>query len=334
MAFLRRYPYLLILAATACNIIGDGDIKNLDGISDLKLASYQVAQRTTRGSGVQNITLLYDSATNIGVSNGQFVTRIVWYETPGGGSLKLRYKSGATANLRTYTSYLSGGQPYTYALYQGDSAVELYRFRYDASGRLNRIITDINPVDDLPVLLRTNDTIIYQSSNQILSIERRSFDEARRGTFEIQYQQDFNGTSVSRVSFQNISVASSFANCPQGNGGDGCAGYSYEQLNPPNTFSTIITNMRVNRAYTFSKLSQLELIDVKFNSNGGGGGSCCYDYDTYYFHPTMVLQGELLNGADLMAIYMIDWWQPGDPLTGNANYSSNDEVQINFNYEL
>lgn len=332
MSILKKLCFLLFLIWGACDIISDDDITTMARLDDLKLTSFDIVQHTSKGSSTLSSTLLADSAVSISTGTGQTINRIVWYSVPGLGSLKLKYRSGANSNLRTYTSYFGDNQPYTFVLYQGDSAVEIYRFRYDVSGKLNRIVTDINPVDGLPLLSRTNDTIIYNSATEIGSIIRRSPDESRRGTFSFEYG-GFGNTAraITRISFQSINLQPNWDNCPNGSGNNFCMGFNYQAPTPPNDFAMNISKIGLKLEYSFDKLMSLKFLDRKLDNNGG---TCCYDYDTYYFHPTMLLREYLTNGADLMNIYMIDWWQVGPRFTGNANFTTNDEVTLNLNYGL
>jgi hypothetical protein len=93
-----------------------------------------------------------------------------------------------------------------------------------------------------------------------------------------------------------------------------------------------LTSISTKSTHVFQNLASIEISDTKINNNGGGG--CCRNYDTYYFHPSMLLGEKLTGDMMLLHIYMLDWWQPGPELTGNSNFTMNEAVKINFNYGL
>jgi hypothetical protein len=78
-------------------------------------------------------------------------------------------------------------------------------------------------------------------------------------------------------------------------------------------------------------INQLEIIDVKVNTNGSCGQSgASTNYDTYYYHPLMFFRGMFPYGDILLNIYAIDWLKPGS--TSAINVSDNETVTFNFNY--
>jgi hypothetical protein len=329
MVFHKKSPMLLLLIWSSCNIIDDDAITDRDRLADLRLTNYSFNQKTVSGETNQVSTLLYDSSVNIPVPNGLVVNRKLMFSLPSLGNYKMKYRSGATSNLKAYTSFVGENKPYTFIIYQGDSIVEHYRFRYDNTGKLTKIVTDINPVDNLPLLYQTVDNLEY-SSNKIQSVSRVSDDAAREQEITIERLTQGTIQVVSRVNGRYAQFRSGSGNCPDGSGAN-CIGFNYDLVDP-NTGSSSASVIIISMQFALDRLSEIHLLDDK--ANNGGAGGCCYGYDTYYFHPTMFLRDKMTDGADLMFIYMIDWWQLGKPYTGNSNFTMDEEVTLNFTYEL
>lgn len=55
------------------------------------------------------------------------------------------------------------------------------------------------------------------------------------------------------------------------------------------------------------------------------------DYDTYYFHPLMILRNQVPLGNYLFVIYAIDWLEPG-PALSQTNFTRNEFVTFNLIY--
>jgi hypothetical protein len=329
MAIHKKTYVLLLLVWSSCNIISDDAITDLDGLAALRLTKYTINQKTVAGETSQVSTLLYDSAVSIPLANGLVVNRKMMFSLPSPGNYKMKYKSGASSNLKAYISFVGDKKPWTFIIYQGDSAVEHYRFRYDNTGSLSMIVTDINPIDGLPLLYQTVDHLVY-SAGKIQTVNRLSDDEAREQQIVIERMTQGNTLVVGRVNGRYANFRAGYGSCPNGSGAN-CMGFGYELVNN-NTGPSSASGIRISALYALDRLSEIEFLDDKVN-NGGSGG-CCYGYDTYYFHPTMFLRDKMPHGVDLMYIYMIDWWQLGAPYTGSSNFTMDEEVTLSFNYEL
>jgi hypothetical protein len=321
------FPTILLLVVS-CTIIKDSDITTADELKKIKLKSIKIDQDTNSGKESTTINLLYDSTVNIIDTNtGSTVVRKTGYAFPSLGNFKLKFRSGSTATLKSYVSYLAENKPYTFVLYENDSAIEIYRFRYDATGRLSKIITTINPVDNEPILIRTNDSLIYNSNENITSIIRRSPDAALQTTITIGYGGSGTSTSVSSISLSpnhGFSYEQMQGDCPNNSNANICTGYNIRPTSGSGSYSSYYTISTLTES---NVLHELNLIDTKIQ----GGQISQREYDTYYFHPLMLLRNEVSNGDFLLIIYMIDWLEPGVPLT-NTNFTRNDFVTFDFQY--
>jgi len=328
----RSMGWLFVLMFS-CTIIDDSDITSQEELDNLRLKSIEIKQETNSGSSTIVAKVTTDSVINVSTPNG-ILKRTVWMDWPALGNHKLKLKSGITTAFKTYTSYLESGKPYTFYIFNSDSVLlELYRFRYDANGRLNKIITIVPFVDGGPAT--SNDTLIYETTSGILSsVIRRSADPSKEGTFtNITYQNgNMNPSSdkLDRFTFQGTR----YGNPCQ----SGCGNYYYaaEGAAPPNGGRQLFGEMAVTN-------SQREYLSMKDrNSNislsGCSGYPCGIWIDTFYFHPLMLLTNQIfksgsfeeLSGDELLFIYMVDWWQPV-----STQESPNDEkVTFSFKYDL
>lgn len=312
--------YLLVFS---CTIIQDGDITSEAQLSKLRLKGFEILQQTTKVNTSTLGILLYDSTVKFtDQSTGAKITRKMRFSlAPFGNSLKMRLRSGTTAKTELYVSFKDDGQPYTFIIYQGDSLVEWYRFRYSSytgpSSKLNKITTVLNPVDGLPEKVRTNDTLIYTSSN-VTSIIRRS-PYGSTSTTIITYSGSGSGLQVEKSTGYELTRG----NCPNGATFDSCTGYL---ISGSSSYTIAITQ-------TSDLIEQILLQDQRSN-NSGGSGNPTREYDTYYFHPLMLLRNQVGQGNYLMVIYMMDWWVPGANTTGGGNLSNDESVTVKFNYGL
>lgn len=315
----RWLPYLFLILC-GCTIIEDSDIVSDVQLDELELISFTIKEVTSDNRSVQ-ATLLADSAVNISVGDGSFITRIAWYSLPKWNSVAMKFRSGAQSALSIYNSFLSDGKPFTFVLYDGDSAVEIYQFRY-LNGKLNKIITTINPVDNLPFTVRTNDSIVYNGSD-ISSIIRRSPDLAMRGTFSDISYMTFGGTSdkmISSAKFGGWEFHLGQDNCP-GNAGISCATVN----------STYYNNTgNLNASYTIRSVSIVNS-DVELTIEKSNFNNCCRGLDTIYFHPLMFWRSRVQLGASLLPLYIIDWLVLGAP--DNNEPFQPTSIDFQFSYE-
>lgn len=320
-----------MLAATSCTIVQDSDITDPAAFEKFKLKNFSITQDTHNGKKTTTATLLYDSAVNVkDPATGSIVVRKMMYNFPNPGNLKVRMRSGSSAELKLTCSYLSGNKPYTVVLYQNDSAVEIYRFRYNNGGNLNRIVTTINPVDNKPFIYHTNDTLIYTGSGIVTKILRRSPDASAAATINIEYGGAGDYMSISNFQYQYFHYQQMQGDCPNNSEFNACTGYAIQFTGVGGTGGTGGNN---SSYYTISTrvesdlLHQLNLADTKIQ----GGQTSQRDYDTYYFHPLMFLRNQMNQGNFLFVIYTMDWLLPGPVLT-QTNFGRNDFVTLDFQY--
>jgi hypothetical protein len=218
---------------------------------------------------------------------------------PALGNSKLKLKGGATTSFRTYTSYLESGKPYTFSVSDKDSILlELYRFRYDASGRLNKIITNVPYVEGGQST--TNDTLIYDVAGNLIRIDRRSSDPSKAGAFI-----PGSGSVLSfRLHFQGILYE---WGCPPS---PGCGPLGPDYISKE-TSNTILNFGVVNLVKIPTQF--LTIYDINTCAN------CEKKVDTFYFHPLMILKDHLSENYDreengfgdtMLFLYMVDWWRP------------------------
>lgn len=244
------------------------------------------------------------------------LNRVISMNVPALGNYKLKYRSGSTSALRTRLSYTSADKPYNFTLYDKDSAVEEYQFRYGSSGKLERMITVINPVDNKPPTYRSTDVFQYDNDNyHIISIQRTSSDLTKQGTYTIQFSGAKENGRLGKITFKNYSWDAD--NCPSG-----CNDNMYRWSNG----GKIEVQSSGPGGNLSGFLNDLRLQDVK-------SPSLSTDFDTYYFHPLMFLQSHFTNGPALFLTYMIDWWSPGAAVSPRE-YKGNYFVSINYQYGL
>lgn len=327
MVRLVRACYLLILAifvwGISCTIVEDTDIKTPQEFKSLPLKSIEINQETTKGKKSTLILPLYDSVQNFTDPNtGAKIVRKVGYSMTDFGNLKMKLRSGTSGNAEIFIYYKTGDYPYTFGILKGDSIVELYRFRYDGNNKLNKIVTFINPIDNLPRTVFTSDTLIYTSAT-ISSIVRKSpIDPSKEATINIQYGGSGNFMSVSNFTYLSFQYQQSQGNCPNNANADVCAGYF---AMPTQGGGGSNSSYTLSAAVMIDRLIQLRLLDYKFSSGSNR------DYDTYYFHPLLLMRDQFSQGGFLSIFYCIDWFVPG-PVLNNTNFSQDESVSINFNY--
>ena len=306
----------------SCTIIQDSDITAETQLSKLKLRGIEIKQQTSLGNSSTVATLLYDSSVNItDAATGAKLTRKLRFSLPPLGDRKMKLKSGVAVKTELQVYYMDDGQPYTVKIFQGDSTVEQYRFRYDSytsTRKVNKIVTVLDPVDNLPATYTSVDNLTYSGSN--VSSILRNPGSATPTTINISYEGSGTGFRVSTFVYQGTNYSNSQGNCPNGASFDSCTGY--------NTVGNGNSSYTISVAQNATTLSQILLEDNKIN--GGGSGR---DYDTYFFHPLLFLRNQVGQGNYLLVIYMMDWWKLGVPIS-NPNFTRNETVSINLKYGL
>lgn len=322
-SFFQGIFSFLFLVSFSCTIIEEGDITSLDQLSALKWKAIEIVQNTNSGNSSTVAQLVYDSAKNVvDPVTGATITRKVKFSLPSlaGKKLKLRSKSSLSTNF--YIAYKATNQPVKFWIQEGDSVIESYNFKYNATNYLYKVITRINPVDGLKETVNTSDSLIYDNSNSVASIIRKSADATKAGTIGISYQ---NGL-ISNIGFKYTYQIQS-GNCPNGSLNNLCGGYQILQQ-----FQN--SNPMIN--YLFENInaveSKIELTDRRFDFGNTNCQGCGRELDTFYLHPLMLTKNQIVLGDQLLMIYMVDWWVPGTAAVSNAQLSKNDVVTLNFQY--
>jgi len=325
----------------ACTIIQSNDITSLSQLNNLNLNSIVIAQNLDSGS-LTSTAILIDSVMNEPVKidvnstiNGN-VTKQVKINWPSVASnSKLKFKSGITSGIVIKNTYYQNGMPRASLVYENDQLKEAYTFFYNNNGQLTNFVSKIYTTPS-PTLY--SDTLIYNSSGVALgyvgSIVRKTSSSNTVTTIIFPYTTYGNSSNVglgtgqgggNNPTYQGYNYG--FGNCLCGNNaGNSCSGCSISFGNGSSS-NFIISPLQVGRL-----MNQLQIEDVKItsNSNCGGSGSPT-SYDTYYFHPLMLMRGLFIHGDALLNIYSIDWWHPGHAIN-SSNFTMNETVTFNFNY--
>jgi len=316
---------IFFLIVFSCTIIQDGDITSASELNTLKWKGFEINQETNSGTSLQLVSLVFDSAKNtIDKLTGVKIVRKIKFNLPSLANRKMKLRSGTTANTSLYISYKDGNQPFNYWIQQGDSIVELYRFRYNASNVLNKVLTTINPVDGLKPTVTTNDTIYYDNPlRTITQIIRRSTNAAKAGTIVPEYAS----ATISKITFKSTVYQGLSGNCNNSAASSDCGSYTNT-----GTSGNDSPQMDFRFASLGVQLNQVIVVDHRFDNNNSTCRRCGTELDTYYLHPTMILKNSFALGSNLMLIYMNDWWVPGTAVVSNSNLNKNDQVTLNFLY--
>jgi hypothetical protein len=320
---IARSVVFIILGIFSCTIIQDSDVETPTELAALRLTSVKVTQATSSGSGAQEFKLLYDSAQNFtDAATNTKITRKVSYSLPAvTATSKLRFRSGSTKASSFYI-YYAGTKPYTLGVIEKDSVVELYRFRYSTAGQLNKIITFLNPIDNQDVIWATRDSLVY-TQNQVTTLIR-ALDGA--ATYSIQYNSHEDTFFVSGIntgggSGQLFGLGDNGNSCPNGDN-ESCTNY---KCNACSSGSSAQPQVRISSVQTSTLTLRLDITDVRFDNSNNSRQA-----DVFFFHPTMILRGQLQNGNHLLPIYMIDWWLRGT--AGTTALNKSEDVAFDFIY--
>jgi hypothetical protein len=317
-----RLVFLVILGAFSCTIIQDSDVATPTALAALRLSSVKMTQTTAKGNSLQEFKMLYDSVQNfIDPATNTKITRKVEYSLPAISSTsKLKFRSGST-KATSFHIYYAGSNPYSLGVHEKDSVIELYRFRYSGSGQLNKIITILNPIDNQDIIWISRDSLVYNQT-RIMTLIRTADGAA---TYSMNYNTQGNVYYLSGVSSGAGSSQlynSGAGNCPNSEEGVNCATYQCNTCGGGGNLPEVrIMSVQTNRT-TF----RVSLDDLRNQTSGNNR-----DGDTYYFHPTMILRGQLQGGEYLLPIYMIDWWLRG-PTNPAGGILKDEDVSFDFNY--
>jgi hypothetical protein len=342
---MRPYPasiFVLVLLSASCSIIQDSDIKSAAEVSSLALKSVTIDQTTSSGSSSLAILQTIDKTVAINTAAGP-INRYVEMNAPVfPATSKMKFRTAVPTGAKMYIYYFSNGKPSTFGIYKENlvngavkdsTFYEVYRFRYDAAGKLTKFTTFLSPCCNAAT---TNDTLIY-SNNKIATITRKSpTNTAKTGTITASYAASASSPVMTNVTFEPLSTLK----------------YTYDN----NTCFTCITESYSSTSITFAikttgqngqlvtsttsnanivltslgnKSQTVSIEDSRGNSNGNNNN---VNPDTYYFHPMMLLANDLTNGVALFHMYMIDWWQQGTPQTNGSGSNTNERVNFTFNY--
>jgi hypothetical protein len=312
----RSLCFIFILSA--CSIIEDSDITSRDELDNISLKSVEITvEGTTAATLKANTTSV--THTEIAVPNG-ILDRQVWMDWPVLNS-KIKVRSGVTKAFKTYTSFLEGGKPYTFYLFDSDSTIlELYRFRYDSKGRLSLIVTLAPYVEGAPAT--TRDSMVYNNpgnASEITSIIRNSSDATKVGTFTI------NGGSTVGEMFTFTFRSNTYSMACQGNGcGPQWGGNHHVSPGGTSGFPTGVMNVSLGRGEFYLQDVNKDVSSVYCNNQ------CRQGKDTYYLHPLFLFKDQFEMGEPLLYFYMVDWWQP----ISTDEATTNEKVTFSFEYDL
>jgi hypothetical protein len=326
------FSLLLCSIILSCSIIEDSDITSKEEFDNLRFKSVSIKQETSQGNNSMIANVTSRSEVSIPTPNG-LITETFYMDWPAlTGKLKL--KGGYTASFKTYTSFLGTGKPYTFSIFDSDSVLlELYRFRYDASGRLVQIITNVPFVEGGPPT--SNDTLYYGNANNMMeltSIVRRSSDPSKAGTFTLAS----TGGSIFSTGWSFDFKGTRYSKACQGNGCGEYYGGNYH-IRPSNGGQPFgLLNV------TDSQRAFVNIEDNNKPLDNYGCSNCIRYSDTFYFHPLMILKDQLVFTSDnlqggnarigdvLFFIYMVDWWNP----ISAQETSNNEKIVFEFKYDL
>ncbi len=324
----------------SCSVVKDSDVTSLDQLNNLKLASIEIIQNL-KGSASSSTAPVVDSLYNTpssttidvsGLINGLVVkqTTMAW---PAFAKTKMQFRSKITAGILIKNYFYQNGKPRASAVYQNNKLKELYSFYYDKNYNLlniySRVFTSITAADTV------RDSLVYSPGGYLKQIIRKSATTpSKAGTINFSYTKYSNysdstlgtggNSSLPNPTYGSYQYIYGNCFCPNSNG-NSCFGCD-AQINS-SASHYLIQNLQVSTIVT-----QLQFEDVKIINAGSCGrlqGST--DFDTYYFHPLMILKGLFARGDILLNIYAIDWWQPGAVIT-SSSFTTNETVTLNFNY--
>jgi hypothetical protein len=336
MLSLRKFSaFLSLVTFVGCSIVKDSDVTSIDQLNSLKLRSIEIIQSLS-SSPLSNTATIIDSAANSPVTidfaksiPGTIVNfqLIKWPNVP--TNSKLQFSSGVTSGITLSISFYQNGLPRTTAVYQNGIPVEVYKFLYNQNWQVTHLVTT-DSIISASNTVYYRDSLVYNSSGLVASLIR-IYSKTSHTTLNYAYSQYGNNTNLGGSSVSYGSLNYFFGNCLcPGNSDGSCFGCS---SNSTSGGGNTQSNYIIQQNQTLDLLSQLTIEDVKITngSNCGSGSGAGTNYDTYYFHPLMILKNKFSHGDVLLNIYSIDWWKQGAPLS-QTNYKGNESISLNFNY--
>src|SRR5688572_1145404 len=110
----RLLSFILAAFIFSCTIIEDGDITSQEELDDLQYVSVDIKQETPSGTSTLTARVTSEREINVTVAAGKLI-RALYMEWPAlGANSKLKLKGGTTTAVRSYTSFLESGKPWTF----------------------------------------------------------------------------------------------------------------------------------------------------------------------------------------------------------------------------
>ena len=284
----------------ACSILEDSDISSSDDLAKLKLKSIQIVH-AINGSSTHQEASAVDEAVDISSAVGHITRRMIISWPDLGSQPKFKFRSELTSNIQIRFLIGADGKIRYGYVDSGDITYEVYRFEYDAQGRLLKLGISIsqNGVD----FVSTLDT--FDPPGGYFAY-RSSADPTKRALLGGDFQ--FTNNCFIKMPYQY----------DWNNGGD----YdSYKQYNycGKDNFSIDPGGQSADFYVTGDILIEEVFIGSRSTSSDP---ACCLD--TYYFHPLLFLPVDI----SLRIMYSTDWWEEKNEFGGKQNES----VKMKFKY--
>lgn len=321
----------------SCTIVQNSDITSLSQLNSLSIKSIDIIQNLDSLNLTSSATVIdsvVSSLVTIDINNKingtvTKLTKITWPTV--NPKSKLKFRSGVTSGIQVRNYFFQNGLPRSSQVVANNQLKEWFTFYYDNNWQLtnfrSRIYTSTAP--DTTVY---RDSLIYNSSSSYIGyigslVRKAPYTPSQSGTINFPYATYGSDIGLGGGNVTYLGYNYGFGNCLcPNNSGNSCSGCTVSSGNNSNS-SFIVKPLQVG-----ALLSQLQIEDVKVHNNSscqnaGGGGT---NYDTYYFHPLMLMRSLFSHGDALLNIYSIDWWQPGPQISSPLN--NNETVTFNFNY--
>lgn len=296
------------LLLVSCTIIEDSDITSPNDYSKLKLKGFEIKQSTNKGEQT--------STAQITINASGKIEKINW---PALGDFKFKFRTPISTSATSLLTYNSAGTLTTFDTQVGSQSVEKYDFLYNSAGQLIRLISSGTFANNI---VSTSDSLIYNTEGRLIKFERTfNFTIGPKTKQTINNFTYPNGT-LSAFTYNNINeymLVVGTGYCPNNKSSTACTRYQYTE---PGTNKTPYVRITHNQTGTIVNRTEFD--------NTGGCDGCSLGGDAYNFHPLMLVSSVIIQGNDLLSVYMIDWWIPGNETIGIS--SKNESVSFNFLY--
>ena len=310
----------LFLVLFSCTIIEESDLITPADFEKIRLTRIELVQEANNVRTNATMKVSWDSAISEDGPQGTLV-RSLGFELKGYQGKKLKFRSGEGSALILRAKFYTNGDPFRFDVIKSNAIAERYVFRYNAQGKLARL-TFFLGIDNVI----TSDTILYNDAGKINAIQREEFSPVPSGNISVEYQS--GGVLLSRFTTASYQFQMNSGNCSFNAQMEQC--FAIYRM-PAQGGGGPNSNQQVNFNYSteFDQLASLSLREQRFNQQNGNTRKP----DTYYFHPLLLLDGHLDNGKNLLMIYMTDWYEPGEEVTGDTP-SFDESVTFNYIYGL